>query len=106
MRHAAVLIDKHLLHIFYTRVGDAPEHILKPEVDMRGDWLTWQATVPVEVLSPGEAYEGIQYPFGPSPHGAAVGINQLCDPFVMVEEDIWAILYRGGKSLDLWGMVG
>ncbi len=103
MRHAAVLVDGHSLRIFYSRVGDAPERILMAEVDMRGDWLTWQATAPVEVLRPCEAYEGIQYPVGPSTHGAAVGVNQLRDPFVMVEEDRWVIFYTGAGEASICG---
>jgi hypothetical protein len=52
-------------------------------VDMRGDWLTWQPTWPVEVIRPHEEYEGIQDPIAPSTHGAAVGVQQLRDPFVI-----------------------
>ncbi|ADH86525.1 hypothetical protein DaAHT2_1844 [Desulfurivibrio alkaliphilus AHT 2] len=86
MRHAAVLVEGHWLRIFYSRVGDAPERILMASVDMREDWLHWRPTEPVEVIRPSEGYEGIAYPVAPSEHGAAVGVHQLRDPFVMAKK--------------------
>lgn len=101
MRHASVLMEGHWLRVFYSRVGDAPERILMASVDMRGDWLSWQPTEPMEVLSPNEEYEGIEYPVAPSGHGAAVGVRQLRDPFVMMENDRWVVFYTAAGETGI-----
>jgi len=103
MRHAAVLVDGYNLCIFYSRVGDAPERILMATVDMRGDWQTWQPTEPVEVLRPSEEYEGVQYAVAPSGHGSALGVQQLRDPFVMVNEEGWLMFYTGAGEAAICG---
>lgn len=95
MRHAAVLVEGHTLRIFYSRVGDAPERVLMASVDMRGDWLTWQPTEPMEVLRPEKEYEGIRYPIAPSAHGAAIGVQELRDPFVFEDIRDRILFYTG-----------
>lgn len=104
MRHAAVLVDRHTLRIFYSRVGDAPERILLASVDMRPDWLEWVPSQPVDVLRPEQAYEGAQHPIQVSGHGPAVGANQLRDPFVMLgEEHGWTLFYTGAGESTICG---
>lgn len=103
MRHAAVLVDGYWLQIFYSRVGDAPERILIASVEMRGDWLAWQPSEPVEVLRPSEEYEGIGYPVAPSEHGTAVGVQQLRDPFLMAEQDGWVMYYGVSGEIGIGG---
>lgn len=103
MRHAAVVVQDHTLFLFHSRVGDAPERIVVSTVDMRGDWLEWQPTEPREVMRPQEAYEGGRHPVAPSNHGSAVGMHQLRDPFVMVEEGRWLIFYSGAGEEVICG---
>lgn len=106
MRHAAVMVDGHILRIFYSRVGDAPELILNANVDMREDWLKWKPTQPAEVLRPCEDYEGTLYPINPSGHGAMIGVNELRDPFVLKENDRQTIFYTGsGESCICGGYI-
>ena len=38
MRHSAVTVRDNTLHVFWTRVGDAPESILHSMIDLEGDW--------------------------------------------------------------------
>lgn len=64
-------------------------------VDMRGDWLTWQPSNPMEVLRPSEEYEGVCYPIAPSSHGVAVGVQQLRDPFVLAINKSLVMFYTG-----------
>lgn len=95
-----VLVDRYMLRIFYSRVGDTPERILMAKLDMRSDWLKWNPTEPVEVHRPQDVFEGIEYPLVPSVHGTAVGVQQLRDPFVMFERGVMTIFYTGaGESV-------
>lgn len=95
MRHAAVLVVKHTLLIFYSRVGDAPERILLSKIDMSSDWMTWSPTAPTDVLRPEYSYEGIQHPVKASIHGTAMDVQELRDPYVLIENDRLVIFYTG-----------
>ena len=58
------------LEVFWTRVGDAPERILRSRVSIAGPWKRWcEIGEPVEVLRPEHAHEGADEP-----------VNQLRDP--------------------------
>ena len=43
MRHAAVMRRGHELLVFWTQVGDVPEHVKLSRIDLRDDWLEWVA---------------------------------------------------------------
>ena len=49
MRHAAVLLHDDILAIFYTRIGDAPEHILMSTISLTNDWKNWVVSKPIEI---------------------------------------------------------
>ncbi|MXY56882.1 MAG: hypothetical protein F4Y41_10880 [Gammaproteobacteria bacterium] len=100
MRHAAVMRRGDTLFVFWTQVGDAPERILLSTVDLRGDWLAWTASDPVEVLRPERAWEGADAPLDPSVRSVAYGmVNQLRDPAVYEEGDQVYLLYAvAGES--------
>lgn len=100
MRHAAVLVRGDTLYVFWTQVGHAPERILLSTVDLRGDWLDWQASDPVEVLRPERPWEGADAPLEPSYRSVAYGkVNQLRDPAIYVEGDAVYLLYAvAGES--------
>jgi hypothetical protein len=94
MRHAALYRDHNRLIIFYSRIGDEPERILKSEVRLEGNWRDWKASPAVEVLRPVENYEGIAYEIAESKGGAAVDedkkhicLRQLRDPALLIEDD-------------------
>ena len=94
MRHSALLKRGDTLYVFWTRVGDTPEHILLTKVDIRGDWSTWSASDPVNVLYPQELWEGADRLLVPSVRDAInVRVNQLRDPAVFQENGRTYLLY-------------
>jgi hypothetical protein len=72
--------------VFFTGIGDAPEHILTSTVDLAGDWTTWKASPPADVLMPEASYECPTLPNVPSDAGDIKGpARQLRDPAVFEE---------------------
>ena len=64
------------LHVFWTRVGDAPEHLLHSTIDVGDDWATadwsaWRASPPESLLAPETEWEGADLPIEPSARGQA-----------------------------------
>lgn len=87
MRHSAVLLRGDVLHVFYTRVGDAPESILHSTIDLRGDWREWRESASEVVLRPETRWEGADLPIEPSARGAILRrSNQLRDPAVFEQD--------------------
>jgi hypothetical protein len=100
MRHSAVIIRDGKLLIFYTMVGDNPEHILLTEIELHPDWMTWSTTDPVVVLEPEFDWEGANLPLEPSDRGFVTEpVRQLRDPAIFVEEGHTYLLYSvAGES--------
>jgi hypothetical protein len=87
VRHVATLLRGRTLFVFFTGIGDAPERILLSTLTLRGDWITWKASAPVEVLRPETAYECTNLPIAPSAPGEIEGpARQLRDPAVFDED--------------------
>ncbi len=87
VRHVALVRRGDRLLVFFTGIGDAPERVLMSTVNLTGEWATWQASTPVEVLAPQAAYECIDLPNVPSAGGDIEGpARQLRDPFVFEDE--------------------
>lgn len=103
-RHTALLKRGDALHIFWTRVGDAPERIYVSTVDLTGDWMAWKASEPVEVLRPERPWEGAGLPLVPS-YRTAVNrpVNQLRDPAVFEEDGRTYLIYavKGEAGLGI-----
>ena len=98
MRHAALLTRDETLYVFWTQVGEVPEHVKLSTIDLSGDWMTWSETDGVEVLRPEHAWEGAGAPPEPSVRSTAYGqVNQLRDP---------AILEDGGRVFLLYAVAG
>lgn len=87
IRHAAVLVRAPYLLVFYTRKGDAPEHIVVSSIDMRPSWQDWIPSKLAMVLRPETEYEGIAYPNAPSDYGSATAVRQLRDPCILLEDE-------------------
>ncbi len=100
MRHSAVIVRDDTLHVFWTRVGDAPESILHSTIDLRGDWNSWRESSAVELLRPERDWEGASAPIEPSVRSTAYGqVNQLRDPALYVEGNEVYLLYAvAGES--------
>lgn len=103
-RHSAVLVRGDTLHVFWTRVGDAPERIYASTVDLRPDWQRWRASAPVEVLRPERNWEGADLPVRPS-HRSAINteVNQLRDPAIFEEHGRTYLLYavKGERGIAI-----
>ena len=100
MRHSAVTLHDDRLYVFWTEVGDAPEHILLSTIDISADWSGWRATNPLDVLVPENEWEGAHLPAEPSVRGAiSSAVNQLRDPCVFVEgHRTWLLYAIAGES--------
>jgi len=97
MRHAAVLVRKEQLLVFWTRVGDTPERIWLSTLDLRSDWSEWRESEPTEILRPELPWEGAERPLEPSVRSSVTGpANQLRDPAIHCEGDSVHLLYVGG----------
>ena len=103
-RHAALRLRGDRLEVFWTRVGDAPEQILRSVVDLSGPWAGWRAGAPEPVLRPEHAWEGAGLPAVPSYRGAVgVDVNQLRDPAIFEDEGRTWLLYavRGEAGIAI-----
>lgn len=100
MRHAALIVRKSTLYVFWTQVGHAPERILVSAIDLSQDWMQWQASEPIEVLRPEREWEGANAPLEPSIRSTAYGqVNQLRDPAIYTEDNRVFLLYAvAGES--------
>jgi hypothetical protein len=99
-RHTALLKRDDTLYVFWTRVGDAPERILVSRVELHGDWRSWRAGPPEEVMRPEEKWEGAHLPIAPSWRGAVnIPVNQLRDPCIFEAGSHAYLLYAvAGES--------
>ncbi len=88
MRHSALLIRDNTLFVFWTQVGDVPEHIMLSTIDISGEWESWQQTPGIEVLRPQYEWEGSNAPLEPSVRSTAYGVvNQLRDPAIYEDNE-------------------
>lgn len=100
MRHAALLRRGDLLYVFWTEVGEVPEHVKLSTIDLRGDWMGWSESEAVELLRPEYPWEGSDAPLEPSVRSTAYGhVNQLRDPAIFEESGRVYLLYAvAGES--------
>lgn len=109
VRHSAVWLQGDRLRLFYTRAGDAPEHIVTATVDLKPDWLRWQVVDESPVLMPDAPYEGGELPIEPSRRGGIMQpVRQLRDPVVFLEGEKAYLIYAaaGEHCLALAEIVG
>jgi hypothetical protein len=94
MRHAALLVRGSTLYVFWTRVGDVPEHIKLSTIDLDRDWMQWRESAAFEVLRPERDWEGAGEPLEPSVRSTAYEhVNQLRDPAIFEEDGRVFLLY-------------
>ena len=98
VRHVAVLLQGDALHVLFTRIGDAPEHILYTRIDLTGDWTNWRASEALPVLRPELQWEGASEPTQPSVIGAEGFSNALRDPCLFAEDGCVWVVYAGGAE--------
>ena len=88
VRHVATVLRGRTLFVFFTGIGDAPERIMVSTIDLTGDWKSWKASVPVELLRPEAPYECSDLPLVPSTAGEIEGkARQLRDPAIFEDTE-------------------
>ena len=100
MRHSGLLKRGDTLHVFWSRVGDAPEVLMRSTIDLSQAWESWTESPPVEVLRPEHDWEGSNAPIVPSIRSVAGGhVNQLRDPAIFEEDGrVWLLYAIAGES--------
>ena len=94
-RHAAIDIDNDTLVIYYSRVFDTPERIVRSAVKLNDNWETWLPGPVEEVLQPEFHYEGITHPIEQSKYGPAINVRQLRDPAIFNHNGRKFLFYAG-----------
>ena len=96
-RHHALLANRHRLFVFWSEVGEAPEHIKVSVVERVLDRETLKVNHLGAILKPDLDWEGANAPNEPSVRSVAYGcVNQLRDPCIYVEDGHVYLLYAGG----------
>ncbi len=99
-RHCALARRGRTLHVFWSRVGDAPEHVLHSTIELDGDWTDWRPSAPESLLWPERPWEGADLPIEPSVRGqVTTRVHQLRDPAVLDDEGrTWLAYCVAGES--------
>lgn len=99
-RHWAVWRAGDVLHVFFSRWNDQPEHILYATMDLAQPWEQWKLGDPVSVLRSEHDWEGVNQPIRPSTPGAAGGpVHELRDPALHEENgDLYLLYTTAGES--------
>ncbi len=106
-RHHAMIKHDNQLTIFYTQVGDTPEHLKYCTVDLTPNWKQWKVTNETALRKPAQEWEGANLPLKPSEYGGIFEpVNQLRDPAIFVEEDQRYLLYSiaGEQGIAIGGL--
>ncbi len=101
LRHAAVLIQGDMLLCFYSRIGDAPEGIMVSTLQLNGNWKSWTATAPLDVLKPEKDYEGTQFPIKASKSGIGTKVQELRDPCIYQEDGRVYLFYSYAGEMGI-----
>ena len=93
IRHTAVYVDLDTLYIFYTLVGEAPESLYVCKIK------NWEVIDNYKLKEPKYDWEGSDQPKSNSNFGMALGfVNELRDPCIFVDKDIYLLYSYGGES--------
>jgi hypothetical protein len=100
IRHVALAGAGDDLVVYFSRIGDAPERILRARIDLARDPANWQATGVEEVIAPETPWEGATLPLAASRAGVARGRERaLRDPAVFTHDGAAYLLYSvAGES--------
>jgi hypothetical protein len=94
VRHVALMLRGRTLHVFFTAVGDAPEHILHTTISLEGEWTMWRTGRIQHILQPERQYECSALPNIASEKGEIDGpANQMRDPAIFADNGNLYLLY-------------
>lgn len=104
-RHWAVHREGDVLHVFYSRWGDAPERILQARVTLGDDPSQWRLTDRTELLRPERTWEGADLPVQISLVGAVhKPVHELRDPAFFRDDDGRCYLVYSGAGEACLGL--
>jgi hypothetical protein len=88
------------LHVYFTKIGDAPERILRSAIDLRAPLASWRASAAELVLFPETDWEGADLRIRKSVAGASRGREHAVrDPAIFIEGHRKYMLYStAGES--------
>ncbi len=100
VRHVALQVIDETLQVYFTRIGDKPERILRAHIDLGQPPDRWYAQNYELVLAPETTWEGADMPLVESRAGAATGReNALRDPAIFAHDNRTYLLYSvAGES--------
>lgn len=100
LRHNAVDLHGDGFDLYFTRIGDAPERILRRRITLAPAVADWRIGASEEVLAPELPYEGADAPHEASRSGRAHGPAwQLRDPCIVRDGDRRLLFYAcAGES--------
>jgi hypothetical protein len=94
VRHVALQVIDDDLQVYFTRIGDKPERILRAHINLRQNPENWRAENAELVLSPEMEWEGTDVAPGCSKAGpSVVRENAVRDPAIFVYNDCTYLLY-------------
>jgi hypothetical protein len=99
IRHVGTDAEGNRLVVYFSCVGQMPEHIMATVVDMSGPAALWKAKGTLEVMRPEQAWEGASVAAAHSVGGKSLELeNSLRDPGVFREGgQAWLIYAAAGE---------
>jgi len=100
MRHSAVQVRGDTLYVYWTEVGETPEHIKLSTIELDRPWQDWHESASQEILRPQLTWEGADQSLVPSVRSVAYKrVNQLRDPAIFEDGEKTYLLYAiAGES--------
>ena len=94
VRHVALELKGKTLYVYFSAMGDEPEHIVMSTINLSEDWTQWKSSEPIKVLEPEKSYECAKLPIQRSIEGLAhQKVRALRDPFIFKENKSTFLFY-------------
>lgn len=94
MRHCSTMVEDNILYVFYSNVGDSPEHIRLLKIELSDTIETWNIISDEMILKPIHEWEGSHIQPNPSDFGAAqVPVCELRDPYIFKNDEKYYLFY-------------
>ena len=94
VRHFSILIERNILYIFYTKIGDMPERIYYTSLKLNKDDANWKFKNEIELIRPTKKFEGSKLPLKKSKAGdTKKPENALRDPYMVKIYNNYYIFY-------------
>lgn len=101
-RHSSVVVVDDLALMFYSRIGDSPEHIRLSVVGVSGPWRFWRSVDVGPVLMPEAEFEGVQVSVRPSRPGEChEPSREIRDPAALIVGKWLYLAYAAGGERAL-----